>query len=116
VSDMNLPEVGSRAEYLGDRYRDKHWQPALEAGMLAEGDVTAAQASIQKIPSIARFPKLTIKPPPHPPTKHRRLLRKSLWNGRKNSRNAVGFQVGELRTVEKLVNPRRKGEMRMMRP
>ena len=44
--------------------------------MLAEGDVAAAQASIQKIPSIVGLPKLIIQLPPRPPTKHRRPLRK----------------------------------------
>jgi len=83
----------SREECLGDRDKDKHWRPALEAVMLTEGDVAAAQAPTQKIPSITGLPKLIIKLPPRPPTKHGRPLRKN---------------------VERLVNPRRKGEMRMM--
>ena len=67
VSDMKLPEAEKRLEeHLGDRYKDEDWRPALNAMMLAEGDVAAAQASIHKLSAIAGLPKLTIKLLPHP--------------------------------------------------
>jgi hypothetical protein len=103
VSDMKLPEAEKRLEeHLGNRYKDEDWRPALNAVMLAEGKVAAAQASIHKLSTIAGLPKLTIKLPPRPlqSTAVEEELMKSLKELKK--RNRI---FGELLTVEELVDP-----------
>ena len=79
---VSLQFEAEKNTLVADSYKDKHWRPALEAVMLAEGDVAPAQVCNQKISSIAGLPKLIIKLPLRPPAKHRRSVRK-------NSRNAV---------------------------
>ena len=62
TSEMTLPnaEEGLKT-YLGDRYNERDWQPALDAVMNAEGDIACTQEAIHHLASESQLPWLTIK-------------------------------------------------------
>jgi hypothetical protein len=53
-TDMSLPEAEKQVQgILGAQYRDADWQPAFKAVMDAEGDLSAATTTVEKLAQVA---------------------------------------------------------------
>lgn len=102
-TDITLPEAEEQLKnYLGTRFKDEDWRPALKAVMDAETDVSKAQAAIKTLSTKYQLPKLTIKIPARPPQVD--STEKELMDAvdTLKKRNRI---FGVLPTIDQLVEP-----------
>jgi hypothetical protein len=112
-TDITLPQAElALNNHLGDWYKDVDWHLALDAVMVAEGDVRKAQKAIQRLSTACGRPKITIKLPPMAGARPPQLVatENNLVDSVKvlQSQNCI---FGQPLTVDELVNPVQEQEI-----